>query len=127
MIDRWASHRHNPKAEIWNKMAIDMFEAPSIMADPKAFGRFWSPMRDRTLQHYGIKGSGIFGTKNARPIVGYVDRQNTGRRFSQEAHHGVMRTLETFKAQGKMDFKHLIFEDMEASEQLAQIAAVDVE
>lgn len=126
MVDRWASHRNNPEAEIWNKMSIDMFEAPAIRRDPKAFGEFWSPFRDRTLRHHSIKLDVEAGPKALIPVVGYVDRQKTGRRLSPEAHQGVIQMFEALHAEGKLVFKHLHFEDFLPQQQLAQVAPVDV-
>lgn len=126
MVDRWASHRNNPKAKIWNKMSIDMFEAPALAADPKAFGEFWSPLRDRTLRHHQITLESTTGSKTHAPVVGYVDRQKTDRRLSPEAHDGVMQMFQTLHKEGKMVFEHLLFEDLTPQQQLAQVAPVDV-
>lgn len=66
------------------------------------------------------------GSEGAHPVVGYVDRQKTGRRLSPEAHQGVIQMFEALHAEGKLVFKHLHFEDFLPQQQLAQVAPVDV-
>jgi protein O-GlcNAc transferase len=126
MVDRAASHRHNRKAKLWNKMSLDVFEAPAIAADPRAFGQFWSPLRDRTLRHHGIKLEGTAGPRAGVPVLGYVDRQKTGRRLTPEVHDGLVQLLEKLHAEGTIVFEHLQFEDFTPQQQLSQVAPVDV-
>lgn len=107
-------------------MSIDMFEAPAIVEDPKAFSEFWAPLRKRTLRYQRIELDETMGTEGHVPVVGYVDRQRTRRRLSLEAHQGVTQMFEALHAEGKVVFKHLHFEDFAPQQQLAQVAPVDV-
>jgi hypothetical protein len=49
IIDRWASHRHNPTTGQWNKMNADVFR------EVKAPKDWWAPVRESMMLSLGIE------------------------------------------------------------------------
>lgn len=49
IIDRWASHRHNPTTGQWNKMNADVFRVVDAPKD------WWAPVRESMMLSLGIE------------------------------------------------------------------------
>lgn len=49
IIDRWASHRHNPTTGQWNKMNADVFREVEAPKD------WWAPVRESMMLSLGIE------------------------------------------------------------------------
>lgn len=115
IVDRWASHENNPVADLWNKMSLPIFEQPLRP-------HFFAPARQRLLDHLGVR---LPSTRKAPKLV-YIDRQNTGRKLSDEIHSGVLRMLDQMSADGLVDAHYVVLEDLSPQEQVRAIAGAKV-
>lgn len=115
-IDRWASHRYNPQAEIWNKMSLPVFELPHETD-------FFEPSRRRLLEHYDL----ITGVENKTcPKIVYIDRQRSKRRFTSATHTKLLNTLHKLEEAGLGVFHHVLLEDLSVIEQIQVVSDADV-
>lgn len=114
VVDRWASHEYNVDADVWNKMALPIFQHPHIPD-------FFTPPRERLLEHYNIRK-----TEPSVSKVIYIDRQASDRRMSDQNHEELLQMLVDLDCSGVLTFEHLVLEDMEPIEQVRAVADASV-
>ena len=114
VVDRWASHEYNVDADVWNKMALPIFQHPHIPD-------FFTPPRERLLEHYNIRK-----TEPSVSKVIYIDRQASDRRMSDQNHEELLQMLVDLDSSGVLTFEHLVLEDMEPIEQVRAVADASV-
>ena len=113
-VDRFASHRNNPSAGKYNKMAIPIFEHPSRPA-------FFEPHRQKVLRRYAVPSRQL-----SCPKIAYIDRQDTSRNMSEPLHDEFLRMLLDIEDEGLGFVERLWMEDLEVVEQLRQVADATV-
>jgi hypothetical protein len=114
MIDRWSSHRNNPKADEWNKMSLPIFETPH-RAD------FFKSYRQRLLHHYDLPSKQL-----ACPKIVYIDRQSTSRKFSDVTEQALLDLYKDLEGRGYGKFHHVLLEDLSVVEQMKAISDASV-
>lgn len=117
IIDRWATHRHNPVAEQWNKMLLPIFQA-----NPPT--HFFEPARQSLLETYHIHPPHL--ASKHLPKVLYIDRQSTDRRLNNETHDALLDLFGEFGREGRMEFGHVLLEDLTPHQQIEVVAYADV-
>ncbi|KAK6907405.1 hypothetical protein I203_101399 [Kwoniella mangroviensis CBS 8507] len=100
IVDRYASHRHNPIANEWNKMSLPIFEELPSPPPP-----FFAPYRQNLLQNLHLSVSTARGrvgkALNDVPKIVYLDRQETSRKLSDEDNDGILGVLRDLEKDGK--------------------------
>ncbi|OCF56474.1 hypothetical protein L486_05323 [Kwoniella mangroviensis CBS 10435] len=100
IVDRYASHRHNPIANEWNKMSLPIFEELPSPPPP-----FFAPYRQNLLQNLHLSVSTARGrvgkALNDVPKIVYFDRQETSRKLSDEDNDGILGVLRDLEKDGK--------------------------
>ncbi|KAK1924496.1 hypothetical protein DB88DRAFT_490663 [Papiliotrema laurentii] len=114
IIDRWVSHRKNPSADRWNKMSLPIFEQNPPVG-------FFESARQTLLETYEIRSPAL-----SAPHVVYVDRQNTDRRLPNETHDALLDLFAEFDHSGRVEFKHVVLEDLTPHEQIETVAYADI-
>nr|XP_019050433.1 hypothetical protein I302_00865 [Kwoniella bestiolae CBS 10118]OCF29363.1 hypothetical protein I302_00865 [Kwoniella bestiolae CBS 10118] len=100
IVDRYASHRHNPIANEWNKMALPIFS--ELPAPPPPF---FTPYREALLHNLGLAipptrqqyGKSL----NKIPKIVYLDRQDTNRKLTEGDHKGLLDVLKGLEKERK--------------------------
>lgn len=126
IVDRWASHRYNHATQVWNKMSLQMFEYSSIVGK---FASYWSPFRREMLRSLDIKFEADATPRiddAPKPIVGYVDRQHTKRKFRPVVHAHLLDLFERLEEQGLMRFRHIVLVELSPEDQIRAVADLDV-
>ncbi|KAL7413708.1 hypothetical protein BDY24DRAFT_49095 [Mrakia frigida] len=114
IIDRWASHRHNPTAQSWNKMNGDVFR--TVPAPPD----WWAPVRESMMMTIGIENV----HQKPKATVLYVSRQGASkRRLTEEAHQALIAALSSLDT---IDFHVEAMEKLSKKDQMALISKTDV-
>jgi hypothetical protein len=109
IVDRWASHRHNPTANQWNKMNADIGEI-SAPTD------WWEPLRQALMYSLQIPDKPL----SDKPVVTYINRQSTSRRkLRDEDHLALMQALYEVEAEGHALVYDARMEDIGKKEQFA--------
>ncbi len=116
IVDRWASHLHNPDAGLWNKMALPIFEHV-----PARSHHCLALARERLLESLNIKAHLV----PKRKVV-YIDRQATERRLPDETHEELLNMYEDTQAETGVEIRHLKLEDMPIHEQVEVVADASV-
>ncbi|KAL7421373.1 hypothetical protein Q5752_004258 [Cryptotrichosporon argae] len=140
VVDRWASHRHNPAADVWNKMALPAFELGPPLD-------FFENARLRVLRSLGIAPATITSdgpielsevigdanddalqraTESAKPTIVYVDRQGSRRRLRQADHEALLLGLSQLQLEGRADVRDVPFETMSITEQIEVAASASI-
>jgi hypothetical protein len=82
---------------------------------------FFEPARQTLLETYEIRSPAL-----SAPHVVYVDRQNTDRRLPNETHDALLDLFAEFDHNGRVEFKHVVLEDLTPHEQIETVAYADV-
>lgn len=114
MIDRWASHRNNPKADQWNKMSLPIFETPHRSG-------FFKTYRQRLLKHYGLPSAPL-----KCPKIVYIDRQSSSRRFSDDTEASLLGLFGEIEKEGYGQFHHVDLEQLSVVEQIEAVSDATV-
>ncbi|WWC60350.1 uncharacterized protein I303_102921 [Kwoniella dejecticola CBS 10117] len=134
LIDRWASHRYNPKANVWNKMALDVFDSlPSSAISPSqtdiGLQSMFSGYRDQFLDYMEIRplqrgkaGMAVYEI----PKIVYVDRQASSRRLVPEAHRDLLLILRDLERAGLARTVVGKLEEMSYEDQIKLFASADI-
>ncbi|TYJ53499.1 hypothetical protein B9479_005885 [Cryptococcus floricola] len=123
LLDRSVSHRFNPLAQKWLKMALDAYQlAPSP--------DFFTPLRRALLSFYNIpsltRPSPGMSVNFKRPKIVYVERQSTERRFEEQVHEDLVKRLERLERMGEAKVGLAVLEGMEKREQFRLFADADI-
>ncbi|WWC87939.1 uncharacterized protein L201_002839 [Kwoniella dendrophila CBS 6074] len=128
IIDRWASHRYNPKSNEWNKMALDVFSLLPASSSGAAESIF-EPYRNNFLEYMHIKnkhrkekGKSI----NELPKIIHVDRGHSSRHLTNQSHYNIISTLEELNKEGKANCVIGKLEDMDYVDQIKLFADADI-
>ncbi|KAL7412675.1 hypothetical protein BDY24DRAFT_392320 [Mrakia frigida] len=109
IVDRWASHRHNPTANQWNKMN-------SEIAEVKAPKDWWEPLRQALMYSLHIPDEPL----SDKPVITYINRQSTSRRkLKDEDHLALMQALYEVEAEGYAQVYDARMENIGKKEQFA--------
>nr|XP_019012033.1 uncharacterized protein I206_02871 [Kwoniella pini CBS 10737]OCF50814.1 hypothetical protein I206_02871 [Kwoniella pini CBS 10737] len=134
LIDRWASHRYNTKANLWNKMALDVFDSlPSSAITPTqsdtGLTSLFSGYRNNFLDYMEIQplqrgkaGMALYEVPN----IIYVDRQASGRRLVPEAHRDLLLILRDLERAGLARTVVGKLEEMSYEDQIKLFAGADI-
>ena len=114
MVDRWCSHRNNPKADQWNKMSLAMFETPHRAG-------FFKSYRQRLMKHYVLPSTTL-----KCPKIVYIDRQSSSRRFSDETEASLIGLFEDLEKEGYGRFEHVDLEKLSVVDQIGAISDASV-
>ncbi|WVR03762.1 hypothetical protein IAU60_000757 [Kwoniella sp. DSM 27419] len=123
IVDRWASHRHNPLADATNKM-----QAAVLVRPHPPF--FFTPTRLALFSHLSIEAppARMEPQRSLRtmPKIVYVDRQNTDRKLSPQAHAELAVALGEMEALGKATVGHKKMSRLSLREQIEAVADADI-
>ncbi|KAL7410113.1 hypothetical protein BDY24DRAFT_187218 [Mrakia frigida] len=114
IVDRWASHRHNPTARSWNKMNGDVFR--DLPAPPD----WWVPVRKSMMKMVGIEDVDF----KLKATVLYISRQAASkRRLSDESHEALVAALASLNT---VDFHVAAMEGLSKKAQMELASKADV-
>ncbi|WVQ78812.1 hypothetical protein IAT38_000903 [Cryptococcus sp. DSM 104549] len=123
IIDRWASHRHNPLSISLNKMSASIFALPHPPF-------FFNPARSALLRNLSIPEAPTRRdpSRSLRrvPKIVYVDRQESERRLSEEAHAALAVVLAEMEARGKARVGHKKMDVLSHAEQVKAVSDADI-
>ncbi|KIK62619.1 hypothetical protein GYMLUDRAFT_164784 [Collybiopsis luxurians FD-317 M1] len=107
LISRETAHRH-PFGHRWFKMMA------STMSLSVPVG-FWEPLRKAVVTRYGLSDK---PKDSSKPVVTYISRQSTGRRLTNEAHEGLIKSLKELKEEGLCDVHIPVMEHLNLRDQI---------
>ncbi|CED83753.1 Glycosyltransferase AER61, uncharacterised [Phaffia rhodozyma] len=113
ILDRWASHRHNPTAQQWNKMNADVFREIHSPSD------WWAPVRESMMMTLGIENIHV----KEKATVVYISRQGASkRRLTEASHNALVKELSTLP----IDLHVAQMETMSKKDQMELVSKADI-
>ncbi|WRT65744.1 uncharacterized protein IL334_002692 [Kwoniella shivajii] len=124
IVDRYASHRYNPIANEWNKMALPIFSL--LPSHPPAF---FKPYRDNLLSSLNLKPESRVQPNKALKVIPkiiFVERQETNRRLDKVAYEGLLQVLEQFQSEEKAIIALPHLPELSFKEQVDSVKDADI-
>ncbi|WWC96890.1 hypothetical protein V866_003765 [Kwoniella sp. B9012] len=125
IVDRYASHRHNPIANEWNKMSLPIFEELPSPPPP-----FFAPYRQKLLRNLHLSQPPVRAkvgkALDVIPKIVYLDRQETDRKLSDDDHTGLLEVLRNLKKDGKAEVGVPHLSEMGFRNQVKAVKGADI-
>ncbi|WVQ64977.1 uncharacterized protein L199_003147 [Kwoniella botswanensis] len=125
IVDRYASHRHNPTANEWNKMSLPIFEELPSPPPP-----FFAHYRQKLLRNLHLSQPPVRAkvgkALDVIPKIVYLDRQETNRKLSDGDHTGLLGVLRNLEKDGKAEVGVPHLSEMGFRNQVKAIKSADI-